>query len=45
MDAAELLAIIARGEDSRHQFKRDLTNADGVAAELAAFANSGGWLA
>src|SRR5690606_15421998 len=30
------------GEDSRHQFKRDLTNANGVAAELAAFANGGG---
>src|SRR5690606_15182197 len=42
MEAAELLTILARGEDSRHQFKRDLTNADGVAAELAAFANSGG---
>ncbi len=42
MEAAELLAILARGEDSRHQFKRDLTNADGVAAELAAFANGGG---
>jgi ATP-dependent DNA helicase RecG len=42
MEAAELLAILARGEDSRHQFKRDMTNADSVAAELAAFANSGG---
>ena len=42
MEAAELLAILARGEDSRHQFKRDLTSADGVAAELAAFANCGG---
>lgn len=42
MEAAELQAILARGEDSRHQFKRDLTNAGGVAAELAAFANSGG---
>src|SRR5690606_31720147 len=29
-------------EDSRHQFKRDVTNADALAAELAAFANSGG---
>lgn len=42
MEAAELLAILARGEDSRHQFKRNLTNADGVAAEPAAFANGGG---
>lgn len=42
MNEAELLQILARGEDSRHQFKRDATNADGVAAEVAAFANSGG---
>lgn len=39
---AELLQILARGEDSRHQFKRDETNADSIAAELAAFANCGG---
>lgn len=42
MNEAELLQLLARGEDSRHQFKRDATNADGLAAELAAFANSGG---
>jgi len=45
MNLAELLDIAERGEDSRHQFKRNATNADGLAAELAAFANSGGgWL-
>ncbi|AHE98084.1 Fic family protein [Thioalkalivibrio paradoxus] len=45
MNLVELLEIAARGEDSRHQFKRNATNADGLAAELAAFANSGGgWL-
>ena len=44
MNAAELLTILARGEDSRHQFKRDATNADSIAAELAALANSGGGL-
>ena len=45
MDQSELLKILIRGEDSCHQFKRDATNADGLAAELAAFANSGGgWL-
>lgn len=33
---------LTQGEDSRHQFKRDITNADSLAAELAAFANSGG---
>jgi predicted HTH transcriptional regulator len=40
----DLLQLLARGEDSRHQFKRDETNADSIAAELAAFANSGGGL-
>jgi ATP-dependent DNA helicase RecG len=42
MTETELLHILARGEDSRHQFKRDQTNADSMAAELAAFANSSG---
>ena len=42
MTEADLLQALARGEDSRHQFKRDATNADGMAAELAALANSGG---
>lgn len=40
--AADLAAIIAHGEDSRHQFKRDFTHANSLAAELAAFANMGG---
>ena len=45
MTPSELTSLLARGEDSRHQFKRNATNADGLAAELAAFANSGGgWL-
>jgi len=39
MEAAELQTLLARGEDSRHQFKRDFTNADSLAAELAALAN------
>jgi len=42
MNERELHDILARGEDSRHQFKRDVTNGDSLAAELAAFANSGG---
>jgi predicted HTH transcriptional regulator len=42
IDTADLLQLLARGEDSRRQFKRDATNADGLAAELAAFDNSGG---
>jgi len=44
MNEAELLQILVRGEDSRHQFKRDETSASSIAAELAAFANSGGGL-
>lgn len=42
MEAAELIEIIARGEDSSHQFKADVNNADSLAAEIVAFSNSGG---
>ena len=42
METVELLEIAARGEDSRHQFKRDATNAASLAAEMVAFSNSGG---
>jgi len=42
METAELIEIISRGEDSRHQFKADVTNADALAAEMVAFSNSGG---
>lgn len=42
MNETDLLRQLALGEDSRHQFKRDASNADAMAAELAAFANSGG---
>lgn len=38
----DLLAQIALGEDSSHQFKVDIHNADSLAAEMAAFANSEG---
>ena len=33
MTETELLQTLARGEDSRQQFKRDATNADGMAAK------------
>ena len=36
------LKTLVHGEDSRQQFKRNATNVDGIAAELAAFANSDG---
>jgi len=42
MEAAELLEIIARGEDSKHQFKANSTNASSLAGEMVAFSNSGG---
>jgi ATP-dependent DNA helicase RecG len=42
METIELLEIVARGEDSGHQFKEDATNAMSLASEIVAFANSGG---
>lgn len=42
METVELLEIVGRGEDSRHQFKADVTNAVSLASEMVAFANSGG---
>ncbi len=42
METAELLEIIARDEDSKHQLKADFANAKALAAELVAFSNSGG---
>jgi predicted HTH transcriptional regulator len=42
MNLNDLKSQVALGEDSRRQFKRDVTNVDGLAAELAAFANSEG---
>ena len=44
MEAFELLEIINRGEDSRHQFKREYSNDQSVAEELVAFANTKGGL-
>ncbi len=42
MHIDEMKAQIALGEDSRRQFKRDMTNVDALAAEMAAFANAEG---
>ncbi|OPY85799.1 MAG: Divergent AAA domain protein [Syntrophus sp. PtaU1.Bin208] len=42
MNRDELLAIIALGEDSTRQFKADVRNADSLASEMAAFANTEG---
>lgn len=42
METAELIEIISRGEDSRHQFKSNVHNQDSLAEEFVAMANSGG---
>ncbi len=42
MNRNNLKSQVALGEDSRRQFKRDVTNVDSLAAEMAAFANSEG---
>lgn len=42
IDKKTLLDIIAGGESSRVQFKADFKNANQLAAEMVAFANSGG---
>jgi len=44
MDTSELIGIISRGEDSRHQFKSDIHNALQFAGELVAFSNTSGGL-
>lgn len=45
METIALLNILSNGEDSKHQFKVNMTNIDAVAAELVAFSNSvGGYL-
>jgi ATP-dependent DNA helicase RecG len=42
MNIKELQAQISLGEDSARQFKADVRNAESLASELAAFANSEG---
>lgn len=42
METNQLLAIIANGEDSRHQFKATIKHAEALAAEMTAFSNSNG---
>lgn len=42
MTPEDVQALVALGEDSRRQFKQDATNADALAAEMAAFANAEG---
>lgn len=42
MEPTELLEIIARGEDGKHQFKQNVSNEISLAQEMVAFSNSGG---
>ncbi|HDL07892.1 MAG TPA: ATP-binding protein, partial [Desulfobacteraceae bacterium] len=40
METVEILQILSQGEDSQNRFKKDLNNADALAAELIAFSNT-----
>lgn len=42
MEAIELIELAGRGEDSRTQFKENITNAESLAGEIVAFANAKG---
>lgn len=44
MQASELLAIIARSEDTQHQLKANITNETSLAQEMIAFSNTLGGL-
>ena len=42
MEIEELLRVIANGEDTKHQFKANVTRSDSLAQEMVAFSNSQG---
>ena len=42
METTELIEILARDEDSRHQFKANVTNEVSLASEMLAFSNTQG---
>ncbi len=42
METTELIEILSQGEDSRHQFKADITNVDALATEIVSFSNTAG---
>lgn len=45
MQTADLLNLIALGEDSQHQFKSNVTRSNSIAQEMVVFSNShGGYL-
>jgi ATP-dependent DNA helicase RecG len=42
METTEFVEILERGEDSTHQFKKNVSNADSLAADIVAFSNGNG---
>ena len=42
METTELIELLARNEDSRHQFKANVTNETSLASEIVAFSNTQG---
>ena len=42
MEITELIEILSKLEDSRHQFKANFVNADALASEIVAFSNTAG---
>lgn len=42
METVDIFQVLDQGEDSAHRFKKDITNAHDLAAELAAFSNTFG---
>jgi len=42
MEIIELMNILSSGEDSKHQFKKNVTNPDSLAADMIAFSNGDG---
>lgn len=42
METVEILKILAQGEDSRNQFKKNISNPDSLAQDLIAFSNAFG---
>jgi ATP-dependent DNA helicase RecG len=42
METIEILTVLSQGEDSLNQFKKNITNADSLAAEIVAFSNGQG---
>jgi len=42
MEIVDLFTILAQGEDSQHQFKKNINNAESLGVEMVAFSNGNG---